>query len=129
MDIASSEFWAAVVKTAQDDGTIADRTKHAHDLVIAVEIDGIRQYIEFHRGRVSVLGDRSVRGAQCRLWGPRHEWERLFRGNTCYGAAANPYLGRLRLDGDLIAATWLTRGLWELFRQATVVYGEKSPHV
>lgn len=74
-------------------------------------VDETSIFIEFHRGRATVLGTTFLRGARISISGPTAEWEKLVSGSTHYMRAINPLHGDLRLEGDALLANWAARGL------------------
>ena len=120
MDIASAEFWQAVVGAARGERLRA-KSHHLESCTIGLEIDGQRQTLEFHKGIVVLDAEPGPRGARVVIRGPRDEWERLIGGTIHYMRAINGLHGHLRLDGDFLVATWAGPALCELMRVAVQV--------
>ena len=120
MDIAGAEFWQAVVGAAAGEA-LRRKCHHLESCTVALEIGGQRHAVEFHKGSVVLDAAPGPRGAQVVIRGPIEEWERLIGGEIHYMRAINGLHGRLRLDGDLLVATWAGPALCELVRVAVQV--------
>jgi len=111
MPAIDQRFWRAVAESANSDATFIERTRHLEGCVIRLGIDDASTFVEFHRGRASVLGASFMRGARISISGPSAEWGRLVSGTIHYMRAINPLHGHLKLEGDALMANWAARGL------------------
>ena len=121
-------FWHRVVAAANADDDFAAKSAHLVALAIRFEMGTYRWVLELHRGRAHFLGSAIGRGTAFAVSGPSEEWERLIGGAIGYAQATNVVHGRLRSDGDALAATWATRPLWRFWQLAAEQGGGGRRH-
>lgn len=126
--ISTPEFWARVAEAASGNDKFARRSDHLRAVVIVFAIGDRSFYLDFHRGKVAVLASRPMEGAAITISGPKEEWHRLVAGKISYAQAINVSHGKLRLEGNLLAAAWVVQTLAELFRVAARIHGKEAKH-
>jgi hypothetical protein len=128
MDIASLNYWQAVVQAANSEPALYGKAAHLEALTITFQIGETLRIVELHRGRAELLAAVPLRGTTLRISGPLEEWRSLVSGAIPLAKAINTVHGQLRMQGDVIAGAWATPALWELFRVSARVYGEGVNH-
>ena len=120
MDIESPKFWQRAVAVA-DTERLRSKARHLECCTIGLDIDGQRHVIEFHKGSVFLRPAPDPRGTRFQVLGPRGEWQRLLDGTIHYMRAINGLHGKLKVEGDFLAATWAGPALCELMSAAVSV--------
>lgn len=123
MDISDGTFWVELVKAASLDPDLRRKCAHARACAFAVKIDDVQHLLEFHRGALTRLETRDLTGARFSISGPKAEWEKVITGAMPYARAINVFHGRLRVEGDALAAMWTTPALWQLWRVSASLLG------
>jgi hypothetical protein len=114
-ELDSDRFWDAAIEAANGDVIFRGYADHVRDVdfCLCIGTDGYRCGLRVTAG--TILRHDVVEPAFT-ITGPLAEWQRLAAGTTVYGQATNVVHGQLRVAGDALAAAWLTRPLWQLWR-------------
>ncbi|WP_375459701.1 hypothetical protein [uncultured Enterovirga sp.] len=126
MEIRDASFWAELAAAASRDDALRAKCEHARGCAFSVMVGEARHLLEFHRGRLAVIRPPDLRGASFSIVGPADEWEGVLTGATPYARAINVLHGRLRVEGDALALTWMTPALWQLWRISSTLLGRTT---
>jgi putative sterol carrier protein len=125
-DIDSHAFWDALLEAANADADFRQRSAHVRDIGFHLCIGTAPPCaLRVHQGRIERAASQAPAFT---VTGPLADWRMLLSGETVYGQATNIAHGQLRVSGDALAATWLTRPLWQLWRLSAQLLAEGAEH-
>lgn len=126
VELDSDAFWDAAIDAANADAVFRGYAAHLRDVNFRVCI-GAAGYSCNLRVSAGQIARHDAAEPAFTITGPRDEWQRLATGAIVYAQATNVVHGQLRVAGDALAAAWLTRPLWQLWRvTARMLAGEST---
>lgn len=118
IDLTRREGWQQLLDRANADAVFMRKVAPLESICVEVCVDQHFFYLEFHRGQVTLLPARPIRGGALQIEGSHTAWQVLASGKLPYVHAIHFEHGVLKFRGDGLVSGWATPALSELFRIA-----------
>lgn len=126
MNIDDESFWRGLEAQANSGGDFHDKARSLSPLTIRLRIDAREVTLNIASGRAIVSFEDDLRGFDLRVSGPRDEWRRVLDGTISYPQAVNHVQGRLRQEGDMVAAAWAMPVICAFLKAAPATLSARS---